>query len=448
MAGFGGYTGRSLDLLRREGVGVGDTVRIRAELTHTGIIMPRYEHADDGHIVIKLESGYNVGVRLEGIDGIERVGGDTDTAEEGGVPDGGGAGRPGTGGKGGGRNPGLPDILLLSTGGTIASSIDYRTGAVTPTLSAQQLNDSIPELSGIANIEARVLFSEYSENVVPDHWLKIAGAVRDAAASPAGYAGIIIAHGTDTMHYTSSFLSFALSGLPVPVALTGSQRSPDRASSDAAQNLIGAARLVAGCKTNGIYVVMHRDENDGMIAGHAGTRVRKNHTSKRGAFQTVGGEPAFLLEDDGGAVRKNTETEFFTGRRFDPRIVLDRRVALVKYHPGMSPESLRAQVGSGCRAVIFEGTGLGHVGRTMYPAVKEAARAGIFMGMTSQCIEGRVSMTVYESGRDLLAMGITPLGDMIPETALVKAMWAAGIAEDRDGITEIMTGRVASEFSV
>ena len=172
--------------------------------------------------------------------------------------------------------------MLLSTGGTIASKVDYRTGAVTPILTAEELNSSVPELATIANIDAEVLFSEYSENIMPEHWLKIAEKIKEFSKSD--YTGIIIAHGTDTMHYTSSFLSFALAGFPIPIVLVGSQRSSDRASSDAALNLIGATKFIIESNTKGIYVVMHQDENDDTIACHLGTRVRKNHTSKRGAF--------------------------------------------------------------------------------------------------------------------------------------------------------------------
>jgi glutamyl-tRNA(Gln) amidotransferase subunit D len=182
----------------------------------------------------------------------------------------------------------------LSTGGTIASKVDYRTGAVTPILTAEELNSSVPELAEIANIDTEVLFSEYSENIMPEHWLKIAKKLEEYSNS--NYSGIIIAHGTDTMHYTSSFLSFALAGYPIPIALVGSQRSSDRASSDAALNLIGATKFLVESKTKGIYVIMHYDESDETIACHFGTRVRKNHTSKRSAFQTVGDDPAYLIK--------------------------------------------------------------------------------------------------------------------------------------------------------
>ncbi len=428
MSEFRGYTDKSLEFLKTSKIVVGDSVKILADLTYFGIVMPRYEHSDDKHLVLKLKSGYNIGLEIEKIKKIEKIPSSEKNIEKKESLE---------------KNPSLPKILLLSTGGTIASKVDYRTGAVTPVLSAEELNSSVPELSKIANVDAQVLFSEYSENIMPDHWLKIAEKLKEHSASD--YSGIIIAHGTDTMHYTSSFLSFALAGFPIPIALVGSQRSSDRASSDAALNLIGAIKFLIGCKTNGVYVVMHQDESDETIACHFGTRVRKNHTSKRGAFQTVGDDPAFIVVDD--QVQRNTKDDFFKVKEFQPKINLNTKVALIKYHPGYDPSLLEKIIEMNYSGIIFEGTGLGHIGKTMYDNVKKANEKGIFLGMTSQCIDGRVRMTVYESGRDLLDLGIIPLENMIPEVALVKTMWTLGNFQDRNEIKKIMLENIASELS-
>jgi glutamyl-tRNA(Gln) amidotransferase subunit D len=429
MSEYTGYDGNSLEFLKKNEISIGDSVKILADITYSGIIMPRYEHSDDKHIVLKLKSGYNVGLEISKIENIEKNQSAEKIVEKKENIE---------------KNDNLPNILLLSTGGTIASKIDYRTGAVTPVLTAEELNSSVPELAKIANIDAKVLFSEYSENIMPEHWIKIAEQVNEYSKSE--YSGIIIAHGTDTMHYTSSFLSFSLAGFPIPIVLVGSQRSSDRASSDAALNLIGATKFLTECKTNGIYIAMHQDENDETIACHIGTRVRKNHTSKRGAFQTIGDDPAFLIVNN--EVHNNMKTDFFTNKEFEPKIKINEKVALVKYHPGYDPSLLKNIIESNCKAIIFEGTGLGHIGEKMYPMVKMANEKGIFMGMTSQCIDGRVRMTVYESGRDLLDLGIIPLENMIPEVALVKAMWVTGNTEDPDKIKEMMLNRIASEFSI
>ena len=428
MSELKGYKGKSFEYLQQKDVNVGDSIKVFSDLTYEGILMPRYETSEDSHIVLKLKSGYNIGIELTEITNIEKISSPKQIVEEKSVQK---------------TDSSLPKILLLSTGGTIASKIDYRTGAVTPALTASDLNDAVPEIANIANIDAEVLFSEYSENLQPEHWVETAKKIESVANSD--YKGIIIAHGTDTMHYSSTFLSFALSGLKIPVVFVGSQRSSDRPSSDAALNLIAATRLIAETDAKGVYIVMHHNESDDTISCHLGTRVRKNHTSKRSAFETVGNDPAFLILNE--KIIKNSTSEFFTEQSFNPRLEIDTRVALVKYHPGYEPKQIDALIDLGFKAIIFEGTGLGHVGNTMYDVVKKANQHGLFLGMTSQCIDGRVKMTVYESGRDLLEMGIIPLENMIPEVALVKTMWALGNSEDKDELKKLLLENIASEFS-
>ena len=427
MSELKGYKGKIRDFLIANKVDVGDLVKITSELTYSGILMPRYESGDESHIVLKLKSGYNIGIEFEKIEKLEKTGERESNNENSQTIE---------------KNEELPKILLLSTGGTIASKVDYRTGAVTPALSAAELYEAIPEIAKIANVDAEVLFSEYSENLQPEHWLEIAKKLDSIVDSD--YVGVIIAHGTDTMHYSSAFLSFALSGFKKPITLVGSQRSSDRPSSDAALNLISATKFLVNTKSKGVFVVMHQNESDDAVACHLGTRVRKNHTSKRSAFQTVGSEPAFVVYDD--KILENMKNSFFSENEYNPRINLDTKVALIKYHPGFNPEIIESLIKSEYRGIIFEGTGLGHVGRTMYDSIKKAKENGIFLGMTSQCIDGRVSMTVYESGRDLLDMGIIPLENMIPEVALVKAMWVLGNSNSDDEIKNMMLENYSSEF--
>ena len=427
MSELKGYKGKIREFLIQNKVEVGDLVKITSELTYSGILMPRYESGDESHVVLKLKSGYNIGIEFEEIKKIEKIGHVESSKEDAQILE---------------KDDKLPKLLLLSTGGTIASKVDYRTGAVTPALSAKELYEAVPEIAKIANVDAEVLFSEYSENLQPEHWLEIAKKVDSVANSD--YSGIIIAHGTDTMHYSSAFLSFALSGFKKPIVLVGSQRSSDRPSSDAALNLIGATKFLVQTKSTGIFIVMHQNESDDAIACHLGTRVRKNHTSKRSAFQTVGSEPAFVLYED--KILKNLEKDYFSEKQYNPRINLDTKVALVKYHPGLDPNVIDSLIQLQFKAIIFEGTGLGHIGKTMYDSIKKAKENGIFLGMTSQCIDGRVSMTVYESGRDLLDMGIIPLENMIPEVALVKAMWVLGNSKSEDEVKKMMLENYSSEF--
>ena len=428
MSELKGYKGKIRDFLISNKINVGDLVKITSELTYSGILMPRYESGDEDHIVLKLKSGYNIGIEFQKIEKIEKVGDGQSSIDNLQIIE---------------KDEKLPKILLLSTGGTIASKVDYRTGAVTPALSASELYEAVPEIAKIANVDAEVLFSEYSENLQPEHWLEIAKKVDSVANSD--YTGIIIAHGTDTMHYSSAFLSFALCGFKKPITLVGSQRSSDRPSSDAALNLIAATKFLVKTESTGVFVVMHQNESDDAIACHFGTRVRKNHTSKRSAFQTVGTDPAFVIYEN--KILKNTQKEFFDIIDYNPRINLDKKVALVKYHPGFDSEIIESLIKLKYRAIIFEGTGLGHVGKTMYNSIRKAKESGMFLGMTSQCIDGRVSMTVYESGRDLLDIGITPLENMIPEVALVKAMWVSGNSKSYDEMKKMMLEDYSSEFS-
>ena len=427
MSEFRGYSGKSLSLLKENNAKVGDSIKITSDLTYSGILMPRYESGDDSHIILKLKSGYNVGININEIQKIEVIPSQEIKSEHVEKQK---------------ENLSLPKILLISTGGTIASKVDYRTGAVTPALSASELNEAVPELAKIANIDSEVLFSEYSENLQPEHWLKIAEKLD--SISDSDYAGIIIAHGTDTMHYTSSFLSFALSGFPVPIALVGSQRSSDRPSSDAALNLIAATKFLTESNVKGIFVVMHNNASDETVVCHKGTRVRKNHTSKRGAFETMGDDPAFIITEN--KIKKNMGDDFFKNTKYEPKLRLDTKVSLVKYHPGYDPKQVENLTKLGFKAIIFEGTGLGHVGKTMYNVIKDAREQGIFLGMTSQCLDGGVRMTVYDSGRDLLDLGIIPLENMISETALVKAMWSLGNSSNIEEMQALMLKNIASEF--
>ena len=426
MSEYRGYQGKALEFLKKNKVKVGDTIKITTDADHVATIMPRYEHSDDTHIVIKFKSGYNVGLGLDKIRKIEFISSTESAQEQTNAIK---------------QNPSLPKILLLSTGGTIASRIDYRTGSVTPALTAQELNASVPELAEIANIDAEVLFSEYSENITPEHWIKIAQKLDSFAKTD--YKGILVAHGTDTMQYTAAFLSFALAGFPKPIVLVGSQRSSDRPSSDAALNLIGASKFIVKTSMNGVFVAMHNSENDDDIACHLGTRVRKNHTSRRNAFETVGAKPAFIITQN--SMIENFAGPYYKQKEYSPKISLDAKVALVKYYPGYDPKLVGHLLDDGYKAIIFEGTGLGHIGKSMYDTVKKAKQQNVFLGMTSQCLDGQVNMAVYESGRDLMSFGITPLSNMIAEIALVKAMWTLGT--DAKNIEQIMLKNIASEFT-
>lgn len=432
----GGYRGAGLKLLSKHGVSVGDSVRVATEDGEmSGVLMPRYESASEDYIVIKLKSGYNTGVLLGKIKSIAKLPkGEASVPAKADVI---------------AESKNLPKIALISTGGTIASKIDYRTGGVHAALSASELYSSVPELASHASIDPEVLLSEYSENLKPEHWAMIADKVAEKVKS-GKYRGIVVSHGTDTMHYTAAALSFALQGLPIPIVLVGAQRSSDRPSSDAALNLLAATAFAAKSEHAGVFVAMHAGTSDDAIACHVGTRVRKNHTSRRDAFESIDVTPIALVRNSAVEIQKS---EIKLAKRSEGSLAaktkFDDKVALLKYHPGFDPTLIEHAAKAGYKAIILEGTGLGHVSKECFPALKKAVDAGIMICMTSQCIWGRVSMTVYDTGRDLLDIGVIPLSDMISETATVKAMWALANAKDfKKAMQENLANEISSSIPI
>jgi len=427
-----GYKGEALAAIRKAEAEIGDFICVtKGGQVYEGILIPRSEYGDEKHIVIKLRSGYNIGVRVTPDTKIERKGKGAKPAFETHAPP--------------KQNPKLPKIAIISTGGTIASRVDYRTGAVRPALTASDLYSVVPELANIARIEAEILFSLFSENITPKHWTELAKAVSKQTSK--GIDGVVIAHGTDTMGYTAAALSFALQGLPVPVILVGSQRSADRPSSDAATNLIGAVIAATKGLFAEVAVAMHEETSDTSIILHRGTKVRKCHTSRRDTFKSVNTTPIARVEN-----RKITMLiKEYRKRDFTRKVTLkaefDEKVALVKFHPGMNPSMINWHVDEGYKGIILEGTGLGHVSSHIFEAIRNATENDVVVGMTSQCIWGRVDMNVYDQGRDLLALGVIPLEDMLPETAAVKLMWIFGQNKDVEEAKKLLKTNIIGEIS-
>jgi len=429
-----GYRGKALEALKKAHAKIGDYIKVTIDgNSYEGILIPRTEYADDKHILIKLKSGYNIGLKVSPSIKIEIIRHEAKPAF---IPP-----------KLPEEKEGLPRIALVSTGGTIASRVDYRTGAVEPALTANDLYAVIPELSNIANIETEILFSEFSENLTPQHWKRLAITIGDMLKKD--LAGIVIAHGTDTMGYTAAALSFAIQELPIPIVLVGSQRSSDRPSSDAASNLIGAVLVASKSPFAEVVVVMHNDLSDETLAVHRGTKVRKCHTSRRDAFKSINTDPlAHVLLSENRIELLSSE---FRPRNSNKKPIIKpdfyEKVALLKFYPGMNSEIIDWLVKQEYRGIILEGTGLGHVGKYLFNSLKNAIDSGIFVGMTSQCIWGSVNMNVYNTGRDLQAIGVIPLGDMLPETSLVKLMWALAQSKDLEKVKQIMLSNIAGEFS-
>ncbi len=415
----------------------GDRVRVeRAGVADEGVLMPS---SDDERLVLKLDGGYNVGLdrdaaAVELVEADAYAVGETET-------------EPGTRSEidfGEDR----PRIALISTGGTIASTVDYRTGAVTAQFDAEDVLRAVPDLAGRANYTGRVVANMLSENMEPSVWRELAEAVAEEVDR--GADGVVVMHGTDTMQYTAAALSFALD-TPVPVVFTGSQRSADRPSSD---NVVNAVCAVEAAKSDlaEVVVAMHADETDDGCVLHRGTRVRKNHTSRRDAFETVGGEPLGRVDytPDGTTVALREEADYRTRSETDDAAAemsvaadMATDVALVKFTPGMDPAALDHLDGKG--GVIVEGTGLGHVHTDLIPRFAELVDDGTTVVMTSQCLEGRVCDRVYDTGRDLLDAGVVEAGDTLPGTAKVKLMWA--LANRPESVEQVMQTDLAGELT-
>jgi len=425
-----GYRGPALTLLEGAGVKIGDFVELQLEGDVVkGTLVPRYENEDDSHVVVKMKSGYNVGISVSRVSGIKKLAEGHAPAFTSSAPR---------------VRSDLPLVSILGTGGTIASRVDYRTGAVSPAISAEDLYSLMPELSDVARISPEIVSTVSSEDLEPGQWGKIADKVSECVAR--GVRGVVITMGTDTMGYTSAALAFALQNVPVPVFVVGSQRSSDRPSSDAYLNLMGAVSLAVSFEFSGVYVVMHADTSDDLLAVHRGTRVRKNHTSARYAFQSIGVEPVALWTRRGvnqvsEALPKRGGTGFLAKPSFE------NTVALLKFFPSMQTSYFEAILGSGLRGLVIEGTGLGHINNKNLLALKKFIGTGGLVCMTSQCIWGRVDMNVYGNGRVLLEAGVIPLEDMLGETALAKMMWVlanAGSAEERK---RMMQANLAGELT-
>ncbi len=420
-----------MKLLKAANANVGDRVKIeKGERVYEGLLMPRSELGDEHHIVVKLDSGYNLGVRASRGLKITKI--SKGKLQRMSIPK-----------KKFTRDEDKPNITIIGTGGTVASRVDYRTGAVHPAFTAQELYSAVPELADIANIKTVAVCNVFSENMNPEIWVKIARAAARELNRSAD--GVVIAHGTDTMGFTAAALSFMLKGLGKPVVLVGSQRSSDRPSSDAALNLASAVK-VATSDIAEVSVVMHGSIDDEFCLIHRGTKVRKCHTSRRDTFQSINDIPIGKVS--------NSEIELFRddyNKRMDSKVKVDARlekkVALVKSFPGAQSDVIKKLLSSGYKGIVLEGTGLGHVPESMFEGIGKATKKGVPVVMTSQCVWGRVNMKVYSTGRDLLKLGVIPVEDMLPETALVKLMWVLPRAKTIEKVYELMRKNLAGEIT-
>ncbi|MEM0200205.1 MAG: Glu-tRNA(Gln) amidotransferase subunit GatD [Saccharolobus sp.] len=426
-----GYRGKAYEALKNLNIDIGDLLEItKNNIKLKGILLPSYSK-DEKILVIKLDNGYNIGISIDTISEIKLISKLEKLAKN----------------KEIGREINKKsEIKIISTGGTIVSKVEYETGAVRPALTTEEIIQFLPEINEIASIDAEILFSILSENMKPEYWIKIAESVKKAFEE--GNQGVIIAHGTDTMSYTAAALAFSLKSLQGPVVLVGSQRSSDRPSSDAAINLLSSVILAKYAPFGEVVINMHGESSDTYTLAHRGVKARKMHSSRRDAFQSINDKPlakvlwrekkVIMLRED--YISKKDET--VVDSKFDDRAFL------LYYYPGLRREIVEyILTSSNIRGMIIAGTGLGHTSSDYVEIFKKAIRDGIFIGMTTQCLFGRVNMNVYTTGRQLLDAGVTPLEDMLPEVALVKLMWVLAHENDIDKIRQLMATNLVGEIN-
>jgi len=335
-------------------------------------------------------------------------------------------------------------ISILSAGGTISSSIDYSTGAISASYTASQLIASIPELVNFANIKSKKILEEMSENLTPKHWKKIGREVFEELKES---EGIILTHGTDTLSYTSSMLSFMLRNLNKPVVLTFAQKSSDRGSSDASMNLI-CSTITATKNIAEVVVVGHGTISDDYCLINRGNKVRKMHSSQRNSFRPINCFPIGKVWPDGKVEfldKYKKKEEVKEDCYLDDKI--EEKVAIIKFYPGLDSEIVDFYVDKGYKGIVIEGTGLGHTSKDLFPKIKRAIESGIIVVMTTQTIYGRVNPYVYSSAREISKLGVIYLEDLLTETAYTKLMWILGHTQNEKEVRELMLKNLAGEFN-
>ncbi|RLG17956.1 Glu-tRNA(Gln) amidotransferase GatDE subunit D [Nanoarchaeota archaeon] len=387
------YSKRVQSILKKKNIKPGCMVEVRTDQeTIRGVLMPRPMFGDSSILIIKIENGYNIGVKS--FKSIKRLSCKS-------------------------RRKSMsvkqklksPKITIISTGGTVLSRVDYTTGGVVPITKPEELLAEVPELVDIASIRIVNLLSKFSENITPKDWQLIAKEIYKQIPKS---DGIVVLHGTDTLSYTSAALSFMLQDLPVPVILTGAQRSSDRPSTDAVMNIICSVKA-ATLDISGVYVCMHATMSDDYCYLHNAARVRKCHTSRRDAFKS----------DRPLAKISLNSVEFLETlpkrKSVKPKLCsdLDTKIQVVYVHPGAE-----LKIDKDSHALVLIGTGLGHVPESWIQKLKRYKKPIV---ITSQCVHGRINLNVYSTGRLLQSIGVHGhLIDALPETMIVKTMWALG----------------------
>lgn len=422
------YSKKLLEILKSKGVSEGDFIRIdKSGVVYEGMLMPRAT-GDEDALVLKLKSGYNVGVALSDKAVLQKVANAKEHKPE----------KPALK-----QHKASPKITLVSTGGTITSKLDYSTGGVITLTKPEELVAQFPDLLDACNLrKITTPMAIMSEDFTPKEWISLAEEVfKELKESD----GVIVTHGTDTLGYTAAALSFMIS-TGKTIAVVGAQRSGDRGSFDGAMNLSCAAHFIGKAKYPGVCVVMHGSSSDDFCYAHRGTKVRKMHSSRRDAFQSINDLPLAKITSDG-----KIDEAHFEAKPQEEKLdaVFNGNIALVKAYPNANPEVLDWLVQKGAKGIIIEGTGMGHVptssSNAWIPHVKKIVDAGVFIGITTQTIYGSVNPFVYSNLRKLSDAGAVFLKDGLPETMYMKLGWV--LAHKNWDVKEKMLENMRGEFN-
>ena len=424
------YSDKIQDLLEENNIEVGDRIKVGSR---EGVLMPKPSTSSTDTLIIKLDSGYNIGLVPKDLELVSKK--QEESVEKTEVP----------------YSDDKPDILVLHTGGTIASRVSYEKGGVKPAFDPEDLVEMYPELTDICNLHSDVIAQMLSEDMEPAHWQKIAEEIDRVKDD---YDGIIVGHGTDTLGYTGAALTLMLQNIDTGVMLVGSQRSSDRPSSDAATNLYSAIKFLNETSFNGIGVCMHANSSDQECVILPAAKARKMHTSRRDAFKAVNKEFLGSVNVQNGEIKEKFEEN---NGDYNSSLDIDSNVGFLKVRPGMNVEELEFLLDQDYDGLIIEGTGLGHMPvnsfdentehhQEILDKVSELAEDCLVV-MTSQCINGRVDMDVYDAGLKIKDAGVIEAKDMHPELAYVKLMWSLGNSESLEEAEELFGQNIGGEVT-
>ncbi|MFH0830200.1 MAG: Glu-tRNA(Gln) amidotransferase subunit GatD [Candidatus Aenigmatarchaeota archaeon] len=441
--GLENYSPAAQKALKAAKAAVCDRIRVRkGDSSFEGLLLPRSELGDRDSIILKLDNGYNIGIRVEKGTTVEKIGHAKLNQEEKFE-----FGREKVEPQHFDSNK--PAIGFVATGGTIVSKVEYATGGVVALESPVELLSNIPELKSFCSIpEITIPYTKMSEDLLGSDWQKLAAAV---AKEVNRTNGVIVTHGTDMLHYTAAALSFMLKDLKRPVIITGSQRSSDRGSSDAFMNILCSARA-ALADFAGVYVCMHATPNDDYCLLIRGTKARKMHTSRRDAFRPVNERAIAKIWPDGRVEMLNNNHQKRSEGKCSADTKFESKVGILKTYPGADPALLDWMVAKGYRGIVIEAGALGHVPteseNSWIPSIKKAVKKGIPVVVASQCIYGRVNANVYKHLRILFhEAGAIPAEDMTAETAYVKLCCVLGHSKRAEDVRTMMVQNMAGEIN-